>query len=212
VVNYIQKLIAQGEHQHLDFKFTISDACHIAESFTAFANATGGKLLVGVKDNGAIAGVRTDEELYMLNAAASYYCSPPVPYSVRAWDCRRKTVLEVNIPEGKRKPYYVKRKNNQPPVAYIRIADNNVKVCNIQLMVWKKQKNPSGLCIMDTENIGWLLTYLEKYPYISILTVSRQLMISYKMAVRLLADLVYLDFLEIDYQNNKVWFRVKRKT
>jgi len=211
VAHYIQELIAQGEHQHLDFKFMISDARHIAKSFTAFANATGGKLLIGVNDNGVIAGVRAEEELYMLDAAASYYCTPPVPYSIHRWDCRGKTVLEVDIPEGRKKPYYAKQRNKSP-VAYIRIADRDVQVCSIQLMVWKKQKNPAGLFIGNAKDISWLLAYLEKYPHISILTVSKQLMISYKKAVRLLADLVYLDFLEIEYQNDRAYFRVKDKS
>ena len=59
----IQRLIAEGEHLHQDFKFAISDARKIARTFSAFANAGGGHLLVGVKDNGVVAGIRTDEEI-----------------------------------------------------------------------------------------------------------------------------------------------------
>ena len=49
---YILSLIAQGEHDHQDFKFQINDARKIARSLSAFANNDGGHLLVGVKDNG----------------------------------------------------------------------------------------------------------------------------------------------------------------
>lgn len=56
--DYIQQLIAKGEHVHQDFKFAISDARKIAKSLSAFANTEGGRLLVGVKDNGKIAGIR----------------------------------------------------------------------------------------------------------------------------------------------------------
>ena len=55
---YIHKLVAEGEHEHQDFKFEISDARKIARSISAFANTGGGRLLVGVKDNGKIAGIR----------------------------------------------------------------------------------------------------------------------------------------------------------
>ena len=58
---YIHALIAEGEHQQQDFKFEISDARKIAKTLSAFANTNGGKLLIGVKDNGKIAGVRSDE-------------------------------------------------------------------------------------------------------------------------------------------------------
>ena len=80
---YIHALIAEGEHQQQDFKFEISDARKIAKTLSAFANTDGGKLLIGVKDNGKIAGVRSDEEQYMIEAAAGLYCSPEVNYTMQ---------------------------------------------------------------------------------------------------------------------------------
>jgi predicted HTH transcriptional regulator len=74
--SYIEELISQGEGQQLDFKFNISDSRKIARSISAFANAQGGTLLIGVKDNGAIAGIRSDEELFMLEAATEMYLKP----------------------------------------------------------------------------------------------------------------------------------------
>lgn len=68
--NYVLKMIGEGEHVRQDFKFAISDARKIAKSISAFSNTEGGKLLVGVKDNGKIAGVRSEEEIYMIEAAA----------------------------------------------------------------------------------------------------------------------------------------------
>ena len=56
---YIHILIAEGEHQQQDFKFEISDARKIARTLSAFSNTDGGRLLIGVKDNGKIAGVRS---------------------------------------------------------------------------------------------------------------------------------------------------------
>ncbi|MDY5609301.1 MAG: putative DNA binding domain-containing protein, partial [Sodaliphilus sp.] len=49
--DYILQLIDEGEHEHQDFKYQISDAKKIARSISAFANNSGGRLLVGVKDN-----------------------------------------------------------------------------------------------------------------------------------------------------------------
>ena len=79
---YIHLLIAEGEHQRQDFKFEISDARKIAKTLSAFANTDGGRLLIGVKDNGKIAGVRSDEEQYMIEAAAQMYCQPEVNYTM----------------------------------------------------------------------------------------------------------------------------------
>ncbi|MBE6307665.1 MAG: ATP-binding protein, partial [Bacteroidales bacterium] len=76
---YIHALIAQGEHVQQDFKYEISDARKIARTLSAFANTLGGRLLIGVKDNGRIAGVRSEEEMYMIEAAAQLYCTPFYP-------------------------------------------------------------------------------------------------------------------------------------
>jgi predicted HTH transcriptional regulator len=210
VAHYIQTLIVQGEHQHLDFKFEINDARKIARSFVAFANSEGGKLLIGVKDNGSVAGVRTEEEHYMIEAAASYYCLPPVPYSVRKWELEGKTVLEVDIPEGKDKPYLVKLKE-ETPKAYVRIADENIRASHIQVMAWKKQKYPSGLLIDDAENQSRLLHYMETLQPVSLNMVCKTLMLTRKKAEHLLADMVYLNVLDILYQDDKVLFRIKNK-
>ena len=62
--------IDEGEHVGQDFKYAISDSRKIARSISAFANNHGGRLLIGVKDNGAIAGVKSEEEFYMIEQAA----------------------------------------------------------------------------------------------------------------------------------------------
>ena len=80
---YIQKLIEEGEHQMQDFKYEISDSKKIARSLVAFANTDGGRLLIGVKDNGNISGIRSEEEKYMIQTAAEMYCKPKIEYDVK---------------------------------------------------------------------------------------------------------------------------------
>ena len=105
---YIHALIAEGEHQQQDFKFEISDARKIAKTLSAFSNTDGGRLLIGVKDNGKIAGVRSDEEQYMIEAAARLYCRPEVSYSTQTYQVEGRSVLLVQIDESDRKPVYAK--------------------------------------------------------------------------------------------------------
>jgi predicted HTH transcriptional regulator len=62
----LRKLILQGEGATLDFKKTITSNEKIAKSLVAFANNKGGKLLIGVADDGTIKGVKSeDEERYI---------------------------------------------------------------------------------------------------------------------------------------------------
>ena len=123
--HYIYDLICQGEHQQQDFKFEISDARKIAKSLSAFSNTEGGRLLVGVKDNGKIAGVRSEEEIYMIEAAARLYSKPVIDCEMHTHEIEGRTVLEVIIPKGEQGPYYAKDEDNHYR-AYIRIKDENI--------------------------------------------------------------------------------------
>ena len=103
--NHILQLVTEGEHVHQDFKFAITDACKIARSLSAFSNTEGGRLLVGVKDNGKIAGIRSAEEIYMVEVAATRYCRPSVTLDSQIYKVDGKDVLEVSVAESQHKPY-----------------------------------------------------------------------------------------------------------
>jgi len=94
---YIQDLIGEGEHENQDFKFEISDAMKIARTISAFANHSGGRLLIGVKDNGKISGIKSDEEIYMIDQAASMYCRPPQAVKCQVYRVEGKSVLKADI-------------------------------------------------------------------------------------------------------------------
>ena len=67
---YLLRLIKEGEHQQQDFKYRVTDAEKLARSVSAFANTDGGRLLIGVRDDGHLSGVRSEEEIYMMHKAA----------------------------------------------------------------------------------------------------------------------------------------------
>ena len=60
-MSFIIEMIAEGEHQQQDFKMRIEDTRKIARTLVAFANTDGGRLLIGVKDNGTVCGVVPEE-------------------------------------------------------------------------------------------------------------------------------------------------------
>src|SRR3982751_5835257 len=73
----IKKLIFEGEGVSLDFKKTITRCEKIAKTMVSFANNKGGRLLIGVADDGSIKGVKSeDEERYMITKAAQQYIRP----------------------------------------------------------------------------------------------------------------------------------------
>lgn len=164
---HIQNLISEGEHQQLDFKFEISDSKRIARSLVAFANTDGGRLLVGVKDNGAIAGVRSDEEVHMIQAAAEMYCSPPVKYLTEEWEINGKTVLEVIIPKDEHEKHKAPDSQGKYKV-FVRVKDENLVADPILLKVWKYEKNKQFTKVSFTEPETTLLHYLTEHQTITL--------------------------------------------
>jgi hypothetical protein len=103
--NYLKKLIKEGENQQLDFKYCVSDSRKIARTLSAFANSNGGKILIGVRDNGRIAGIKSDEEYYMVDTVAQLFCRPKITYSIKQHMTGGKTILEVEVLKGNKRPY-----------------------------------------------------------------------------------------------------------
>ena len=60
----LKKLILAGEGVDLDFKKTITFHHKIAKTMVAFANNKGGKILIGVMDDGTVKGVKNEEFPY----------------------------------------------------------------------------------------------------------------------------------------------------
>ncbi len=165
--SHIKNLIVRGEGQQLDFKFEISDSRKIARTLVAFANTDGGKLLVGVKDNGMIAGIRSDEEYFMVEGAASMYCRPEVKFSTREWTIDGKLVLEITVEKSSLKPHYAPDKDGNYKV-FVRVADQNLLANRVLLQVWKHRKQGSAVKIRYREQEELLMHYLQDNGFITL--------------------------------------------
>ncbi|MEZ3559411.1 MAG: ATP-binding protein [Duncaniella sp.] len=151
---YIASLIEEGEHEHQDFKFAISDARKIARSLSAFANNDGGRLLIGVKDNGAIAGVRNEEDIYLVEQAAEMYCVPPQQLRVTAFKTDGgHTVVRVEIDRASARPVQVKEAEGYLR-AYYRVRDENIAVPPLLVKAWQRAAEQSSGSILGLDSHG----------------------------------------------------------
>ncbi|HLP53690.1 MAG TPA: ATP-binding protein [Fluviicola sp.] len=139
----LKSIIQQGEHQQLDFKFRIDDAKKIARTLSAFANTDGGRLLIGVKDNGKITGVDPSEEIHMIDAAVDMYCKPKLPFESRVWQEDMKLVLEITIQPSAEKPVTSPDEDGKWRV-YVRRKDHTLLANKILLNVWKQEKRQNA--------------------------------------------------------------------
>nr|WP_319270247.1 RNA-binding domain-containing protein [uncultured Draconibacterium sp.] len=203
--SYIYKLIAEGEHQQQDFKFCINDSKKIAKSLVAFANTDGGRLLIGVKDNGKIAGISSDEEFYMVEAAAKIYSKPQIDFTTRQWTLEGKTVLEIGIESSDEKPHFAKDENGKW-LAYIRQKDENILAHKIQIEVWKKEKSKKGVYVSYSDNERFLIDYLRNNQSITFSKFIRKARLSRRAAEEILSNFVIIDIVKMHTTNDATHF------
>lgn len=163
---YIYGLIEEGEHECQDFKFAITDSRKIARSIAAFANNKGGRLLVGVKDNGTVAGIRNDEEIYMIEQAAERYCKPVQSVEQTLYCVDGKYVLKVDISSFDKKPVLAQDDNGKWQV-YYRVADENVQVPDLFRRMLAATPNDEVL-VRFTDAQRWLLQFISKNEVVTL--------------------------------------------
>lgn len=192
----VKQLIQQGEHQSLDFKHTINSERKIAKTLVAFANTNGGKLLVGVKDNGKIKGVEIEEEKHILLGAAEVFCKPPIPLTFSVDRVDGKNILIVDVQKSEQKPHLAKDENNKW-WAYIRVMDQCLLATKVMLDVMK----------LDTKGLSSKLTYgtpekrllelIEINGPITLKQFYKQANISRPRAIKILVNMIRMRIIKV---------------
>jgi len=186
----IKRLILEGENVGLDFKKTISSAEKIAKTLVAFANNRGGKLLIGVADDGTITGVKSeDEEKYMITKAARQFCKPAIEPTFEEVYMDGKVVLVVNIPKSDVKPHYALTEDKKWWV-YFRVQDKSVLASKIIVDVLKEGTKESGQFIAYSEDEKKLLTYLQQHGRITLKEYSKLTRSAHKKAQKIMVSLI----------------------
>jgi predicted HTH transcriptional regulator len=194
---YLKKLIASGESQQLDFKYCISDSRKIARTLSAFSNSDGGILLIGVRDNGSIAGIRSDEEYYMIETAASLFCKPEISVAIKQHLADGKTILEVEVRKGDKKPYYSKGEDGKW-LAYFRHGDQNLVANNILLHLWHKADRKKGVLIRFGKPEKLLMEHLKTNGTITFSGFKKLARIPAYRAEKIIVNLLLCNVLEMD--------------
>ena len=206
---YIQKLVAEGEHIHQDFKFAISDARKIAKSLSAFSNTEGGRLLVGIKDNGRIAGIRSEEEIYMIEAAATLYCNPPIKVENHIYKAEGKDILEVNVAESGQKPICALNEEGKA-WAYVRIKDENILANPVHLKMWKHNNTEEEVIMAYTAKEQNLLNILRQHELLTLNQCCRLARLPRQQTCELLADFIRFELVELLFKEHTFYYRLSK--
>ena len=202
--HYLLSLIDEGEHQQQDFKYRVSDALKLAKSVSAFANTDGGRLLIGVRDDGNMSGVRDEEEIYMMHQAAYRYCRPEASIKFDTYHVDGRTIVIATVPPSEHRPICVVN-DEAKPKAYIRIADENIVASPVHLAIWRETQNTQGTMLTYTDSVRKILDVLQdqELPLNIIVKRSR---ISRPKVIMLLARLIRFHVVHWEYRNQQFLF------
>jgi predicted HTH transcriptional regulator len=157
---YLLNLIQEGEHQQQDFKYRVADACKLAKSVSAFANTYGGRLLIGVRDDGHLSGVRSEEEIFMMHQAAYKYCKPEASIKFDTYHIDGRTIVVATVPPSDKRPVCALDEEGKLR-AYIRIADENIVASPVHLALWREAQKPKGSVMTYDTTVRQLLDAMQ---------------------------------------------------
>jgi ATP-dependent DNA helicase RecG len=107
--NELLSLIAKGENSRLQLKENVTNAVSISQEIVAFANSSGGILIIGVGDKaGEVKGLSFQDIQRinnLLSTASGDHVKSPVIIKTETVEVTGKHVIVATIPEGADKPY-----------------------------------------------------------------------------------------------------------
>ena len=203
---FIQSLINEGEHQQQDFKYRVSDAMKLAKSVSAFANTDGGRLLIGVRDDGHMSGVRDEEEIYMMHQAAYRYCRPQASIKFDTYHIEGRTIVVATVPPSDKRPVCAVDDEGRPR-AYIRIADENIVASPVHLAIWREAQNPQGTMMTYTDTVSKLINTLQGRR-LTLNQLVRYSAVPRHKVITLLARLIRFHVVQWEYTDQQFLFSV----
>jgi predicted HTH transcriptional regulator len=100
----LRRLIEQGENERLEFKAALTPPQHLARLLASFANAEGGRILLGVREDGTIAGVQKPQVEQGLSRALDLLDPEPEIALGFDWVTPGAGVAEIEVTPDPRGP------------------------------------------------------------------------------------------------------------
>ena len=125
----IKSIVNSGEGFNAEFKVSLpTNLKSITEEVCAFANASGGVLLIGVDDKNVIKGVTIDNSKRSAIQNSIGEISPPLQCELYIVEVDGKNVAVIEVPSGQNKPYVLSG------AIYVRQGPNSQKLTTVEEM------------------------------------------------------------------------------
>lgn len=206
----VKNLAQTGESTYLEFKRTIPSAEKIAREMVAFANTSGGTLLVGVDDDTSLVGVEGyQEEEFLLNDAANNWCEPALPIQIEIVQFGKRDLLVIKIAEATTKPVFLKTKKGNR--AYVRKGDQNKLASRERIKILQQKHSGDGVTFEYGPKEQKLFRYLNEYGEITVSKFSHIIDTSSTQASAILVNLVSAGILNLFTKDDVDYFTFSKR-
>jgi len=119
------ELIANGENSGVEFKCDDLRPEQMAKEVVALANFQGGRILLGVDDDGTLTGIqRVDLERWVMDTVFARYVHPMIiPFYEEVQADEQNRVAVITVSRGVSKPYVVRSRDRED--IYIRVGSTS---------------------------------------------------------------------------------------
>ncbi|AHM57302.1 ATP-dependent DNA helicase [Peptoclostridium acidaminophilum DSM 3953] len=160
--------IKNGESKIVEFKEKLPGSDAVAKTVIAFSNTGGGRLIIGVTDQGKIIGLDNSIDILELRdkVASIIYdrCYPNVLPDIYTTTIDNKVLLVIEVYRGNLLPYYLKKIGKNEGV-YIRVGATNRKASVDNILELERQR--MNLSYDQEVNREVRFEYLDMAPIIS---------------------------------------------
>jgi len=187
----IKDLVRSGETNRIEFKKTLPQPEKFAKALVSFANTRGGTILVGVQDDKRFVGISDfEEEKYVLEKAAAFFCVPEVLFEVVEEMLEGKTFMVIKVPESQTKPHYSVDSKGEK-LLYVRSGDQCILASPLVARSLNMEKEGRDLLEKKplSKNEDLLFKYLESKKRITLKDYAKLINVSKRRASKILIGL-----------------------
>ncbi|HZB13284.1 MAG TPA: ATP-binding protein [Chryseolinea sp.] len=194
-IQQLKFLISQGEGATLEFKRKATFPEKIIREMIAFANTKGGILLIGIGDDGSLAGLKYPEEELHVMTEALKKVTPYLQHNITLVPiAQSRTVIQYEIPESKRKPHYLVDEGNIK-ASFVRVDDKSIKASRELREIVKREQRMKDIRFHFGEHEKFLMQYLDEKKVITLkefiaLSGLKRLYASRKLILLVLANVL----------------------
>lgn len=202
----LKHLIQRGEGRYLEFKKRTPSPEKIAREMAALANTRGGKVLVGVTDDGKITGIESFfEEEYLLSKAAEQICRPPLEISMELVQTPEGDVLLVEVPEAPEKPIWIPSENAR--LIYVREGEESVLASEERAELLRYEGDQEDHVTFEYgDDERQLFRFLHEYGEITVDRYAKLIHGTTWRSSRILVNLVRAGILKLSNRDNVDYF------